>query len=172
MNGRAGCNDVLARTRIRRERFSTTMVVRDVGLRYASVCARCCHHLSVLPMRFLANAVAIMGALAPLPAGAKNVKTDFADKGMSCWRRDADDHGARLCFREDGSVVGETSAGAEGFSERGLFRSDRFKIVVLGFPGQGWPAPEPAASCSYTFTEADRVLILRDCSLAGRWHRE
>jgi hypothetical protein len=52
-----------------------------------------------------------------------------------------------------------------------LFRHSRDEIIILGFPGVGWPASGYAETCRYHLNPNGQTLTLENCGVAGDWIR-
>jgi hypothetical protein len=119
----------------------------------------------------LAIGLAVSTTTWPSPAFAKKQGGEFAHKGIGCWERTFSGTKQRWCFHEDGTVEGSTVSQYEGFGETGLFRHSRDEIIILGFPGVGWPATSYAETCRYHFNPNGQTLTLENCGVAGDWIR-
>ncbi|MCJ2008087.1 hypothetical protein [Methylobacterium sp. J-092] len=112
-------------------------------------------------------------ALSAGPAHAKRLRPDdLLVHGQGCWTRAfAPNASLEWCFRQGGIVDGGATKDGEGFEEKGVYRSFSEHVVILGFPGNGWPTENYVEDCRYRFEDDFQILVLDGCSSAGRWRR-
>lgn len=102
-------------------------------------------------------------------AFGKKLPEDFSRWGLHCWKMEASVGDINLCFNDQNQVESIVADKIEQFSQTGIYRASGGKIIVLGFPGNGWPTKEAINECNYTFEEDGKVMRLSHCHLSGRW---